>query len=130
MLDANQDQLNLIRNFGTPPAGDGAANRLKAGVGIGIPERVRQDIEKEAAQSRAKREAATKAEQQKAAERDKLKGEIRGLSDEMILRMTPKEAEAFEKKYRAALTVDQRSKLIDRSMDMIPGIGDRTPMGF
>lgn len=130
MLDANQDQINLIRNFGTPPAGEGAANRLKAGVGIGIPDRVRADIEKEAAASRAKREADAKAQQQKNAERDKLKGEIRGLNDEMIMRMTPNEAEAFEKKYRAALTMDQRTKLIDRSMDKIPGIGDRTPMGF
>lgn len=130
MLDANQDQINLIRNFGTPPAGDGAANRLKAGVGIGIPDRVRADIEKEAAASRAKREADAKAKQQKNAERDKLKGEIRGLNDEMIMRMTPNEAEAFEQRYRAALTMDQRTKLIDRSMDKIPGIGDRTPMGF
>lgn len=130
MLDANQDQINLIRNFGTPPAGEGAANRLKAGVGIGIPDRVRADIEKEAAASRAKREADAKAKQQKNAERDKLKGEIRGLNDEMIMRMTPNEAEAFEQRYRAALTMDQRTKLIDRSMDKIPGIGDRTPMGF
>lgn len=130
MLDANQDQINLIRNFGTPPAGEGAANRLKAGVGIGIPDRVRADIEKEAAASRAKREADAKAQQQKNAERDKLKGEIRGLNDEMIMRMTPNEAEAFERRYRAALTMDQRTKLIDRSMDKIPGIGDRTPMGF
>lgn len=130
MLDANQDQINLIRNFGTPPAGEGAANRLKAGVGIGIPDRVRADIEKEAAASRAKREADAKAKQQKSAERDKLKGEIRGLNDEMITRMTPNEAEAFERRYRAALTMDQRTKLIDRSMDKIPGIGDRTPMGF
>ena len=111
-------QLDLIGKYipGSTNPPNNTNTRVQPVVGMGIPENIRQELAAETSRKEARAQALSKADSDKANRIKAIKESIAGLNDGIILSMTPEQAEEFEKKNREGLTIDQRKKLINRSL--------------